>query len=441
MFRFRGGVHPPASKELTRGKRIEEAPVPEVVAVPMIQHLGGPAIPKVSKGDDVKKGQLIGEASGFVSANVHSPVSGKVKAIEERTVYQGIESPCIVVENDGKEEWADDTNVERDTSSLSPKEIVEAVFEGGIVGMGGAAFPTHVKLTVPDDAHIDVVILNGAECEPYQTCDHRLMVETPETIIEGLLLAMRAVGAERGAVGIESNKPDAVKEMTRAAPSLENVTVSSLPARYPQGSEKQLIRAMVGREVPPGKLPLHVGAVVQNVGTAHAVHQAVAWNRPLIERVVTVTGDGVSKPGNYLTRIGEIASELLEHAGLKPGIRKLIAGGPMMGIAQRSAEFPVAKGVTSLLALMEARPSDWQACIRCGRCVEACPMGLMPCDLSVLIESREYDEAEKANVLDCFECGCCTYVCPARRPIVQMVKLAKAELAKAKKRKQGAKAG
>jgi len=441
VFRFRGGIHPPASKELTQGKRIEDAPVPEVLAVPMVQHLGGPAKPRVSKGDEVKKGQLVGEASGFVSANVHAPVSGKVAGIEERPLYQGIEAPCVVIEKDGREEWADGANVERDTSSLSPKEIVEAVFDAGVVGMGGAAFPTHVKLTVPDDARIDTVILNGAECEPYQTCDHRLMVESPGTIIEGLLLAMRAVGAESGAVGIEANKPDAVKAMSDAASSFGNVTVLSLPVRYPQGSEKQLIKALVGREVPPGKLPLHVGVVVQNVGTANAICEAAAWKRPLIERVVTVTGDGVSRPGNYLTRMGESATELLEHAGIRAGVRKLIAGGPMMGIAQRTAEFPMAKGVTSLLALMDAKPSDWQACIRCGRCVEVCPMGLMPCDLSILIESRDYDGAEESNLQDCFECGCCTYVCPARRPVVQMVKLAKAELAKAKKRKQSAKTG
>jgi electron transport complex protein RnfC len=438
---FRGGIHPPGSKKLTRGKRIEDAPIPEHLAVPMIQHLGGPAKPKVAKGDEVKKGQLVGEATGFVSANVHSPVSGKVSGIEERPIYQGIEASCVLIENDGREEWADGMNVERDASSLSPKEIVDVVFDAGVVGMGGATFPTHVKLTPPDDVSIDVVILNGAECEPYQTCDHRLMLETPQTIIEGLRLVMRAVSAERGFVGIEANKPDAIREMSRAAASIENVTVASLAACYPQGAEKQLIKALTGREVPAGGLPLHIGVVVQNVGTAHAVYEAVIWGRPLIQRVVTVTGDCVSRPGNYLVRVGESASELLEHAGVRAGMRKLIAGGPMMGIAQRTAEFPVAKGVTSLLTLAKAEPSYWQACIRCGRCVDVCPMGLLPCELSILIEGRRYDEAAKANVQDCFECGCCTYVCPARRPIVQMVKLAKAELAKAKKQEEHATKG
>ncbi len=433
---FQGGIHPPESKELTESKPIEEFGAPEVLVVPMLQSLGGPAKLVVSPKDEVKKGQLLGEASGFVSSNVHSPVSGRVKALEEHPLYQGVTFLCVVVENDGQESWAEGLNRQRDASSLSPQEIVEAVRVAGVVGMGGAAFPTHVKLTPPDDVKIDTVILNGAECEPYSTCDHRLMVESPEAIMEGLLLVMRALGAERGHVGIEANKPDAAEAMSKAAAAFSNVSVHVLPVRYPQGAEKQLIKAILGRKVPAGGLPLHVGVVVQNVGTAHAIYEAVAWNRPLIERVVTVSGDGVSRPGNFLVRIGTLAGELLKHAGLLPQSRKLVVGGPMMGIAQSTADFPVAKGVTSIVALTRVKTYEWQACIRCGRCVDVCPMGLVPSELSVLIENRQYEEARKTDVLDCFECGCCAYVCPARRPIVHMVKLAKAELAKAKEREK-----
>jgi len=434
--RFQGGIHPPESKELTESKAIEELGAPDVLVVPLLQNLGGPAKQVVSPKDEVEKGQLLGEATGFVSTDVHSPVSGKVKAIEEHPVYQGMSFLCVVVENDGREKWAEGLNRRCDTSSISPKEIVDAVRAAGVVGMGGATFPTHVKLTPPDNVKIDAVILNGAECEPYSTCDHRLMVESPETIMEGLLLAMRAVGAGRGYVGIEANKPDAGEAMSRAASAFSNVSVGVLPVCYPQGSEKQLIEAILGREVPAGGLPLQVGVVVQNVGTAHAIYEAVAWNRPLIQRVVTVSGDGVSRPGNFLVRVGTLASGLLEHAGVLPQTRKLIVGGPMMGIAQRTPEFPVAKGVTSIVALTRVRAYEWQACIRCGRCVDVCPMGLVPSELSVLIENRQYEEAGEANVLDCFECGCCAYVCPARRPIVHMVKLAKAELARAKEREK-----
>ncbi|MDK1031112.1 MAG: electron transport complex subunit RsxC, partial [Planctomycetia bacterium] len=331
---FKGGVHPPENK-LTAGSEIQPLPIPQRLVVSLHQNLGAPCRATVAKGDAVKKGRLIGEPGGFICAAVHAPTSGTVAGIVS-TVHPATGRPvqAVAIEVDGKDEWADGCNQPRQWRSMSVEEIREAVAEAGIVGMGGAAFPTHVKLSPPPGKTIDTVIINGAECEPYLTGDHRLMLEAPEAIVEGLLICMKATGAARGIIAIESNKPDAYKIMKEEVSGTEGVSVEMLHVKYPQGGEKQLIFALLGREVPSGGLPADVGALVQNVGTASAIAEAVTLTRPLIQRVVTVTGPGVSRPGNFRARIGTPLAALLEAAGAVGDYEKLILGGPMMGIAQ-----------------------------------------------------------------------------------------------------------
>jgi len=433
-FRFPGGVHPPERK-YTAGSRIAPFAVPPVLRVPLSQHVGAPAAPCVAPKERVLRGQLIGRAQGFISASVHSPVSGQVKAVETRPDQFGRPVQFVVIENDGEEKWAEGTNEKRDPEALTPEAIREAVAEAGIVGMGGATFPTHVKLSPPPDKPIDTLIINGAECEPYLTCDHRLMLEKPEEIIGGLRLLMRAVGARRGIVALEDNKPDAARTLGEALKGLsEEVELVVLPTRYPQGAEKQLIKAVLDREVPLGGLPMDVGVLVQNVGTAQAVFQACAFKRPLIERVVTVTGEGVERPGNFLCRIGTPVEALFAEAGMKPEVNKVLFGGPMMGLAQVDLTLPVTKGTSGVVALVGAQAYRPGPCIRCGACVRGCPMRLLPSAISVAVEAEDEEIYEELNVPACIECGVCTYVCPARRPIVHQVKIAKAVLQRKKKK-------
>lgn len=428
VLTFKGGIHPPEKKELAKDSPIRETNVPKRVIIPLSQHSGAPGKPIVSAGQEVKKGELIGEPVGFVSASIHSSVSGKVAAVAEFQGVNGKKATCVVIESDGREEWAG-LKDNPDYMSLSSEELREKIKDAGIVGLGGAAFPTSVKLSPPQEKPIDTVIINGAECEPYLTSDYRLMVEKPREIIEGLKIIMKVLGAEKGFIGIEDNKPEAVEKMREAAANELNIDVCIAEVKYPQGAEKMLIKAVTDREVPPKRLPMDVNVVVQNVGTAFAVYEAARFEKPLIERVITVTGEGINNPSNLMARIGTPVSDLIDECGgFKGNIKKVISGGPMMGIALGSLDMPVIKGTSGIIAMPEeevVHVDDYNPCIRCGRCIDACPMGLMPNMLSVLSEKSRYDDTREYNVFDCFECGSCTFVCPSKRPIVQQIKLAK----------------
>ena len=425
---FKGGIHPPDKKTLAANSPITEAKSPKIVVIPLSQHAGAPCKPVVTIGQEVKKGEMIGEPGGFVSAPVHSSVSGKVIAISEFPNAMGRMVNSIVIENDLKEEWTALKDAP-DYMNHSLEELMEKIKAAGIVGLGGAAFPTAVKLSPPKEKPIDVVIINGAECEPYLTADYRLMIEKPKEIIEGLKILMKVLGVTKGYVGIENNKPDAVAKMSEAAKGEAGVEVMALEVKYPQGAEKMLIKAIAGREVPARGLPMDVGAVVQNVGTALAIYEAARYGKPLIERVVTVTGEGIKEPKNLMARVGTKISELIDECGgFKDDVAKVVAGGPMMGFALSSLDVPVTKGTSGILVLPEegvVHAEDYGPCIRCGRCIDICAMGLMPSMLSVLSEKGMYEEAKEYNLFDCFECGSCAFVCPSKRPIVQLVRLAK----------------
>jgi electron transport complex protein RnfC len=398
------------------------------VVIPLRQSLGAPAEPCVKVGDEVKVGQKIGEAAGFVSVPVHASISGSVAAIARFPHPVGGEQPAIVIEGDGEDAWHDSVEPRADTDSLSADEIKSIVREAGIVGLGGAAFPTHVKLAPPESKPIDTAILNGAECEPWLTADHRLMLERAGEILAGFELIMRALGCERGYVGIEANKPDAVKSMKGALPDGAGIEVLALEVKYPQGAEKQLIDAILRRRVPAGGLPMDVGVVVQNVGTSLAVHEAVSLGRPLTRRVVTLTGTPVARPGNFLARIGTLVSAILDEAGgCRSDVAKVISGGPMMGIAQFTLDVPVIKGMSGMLFLGpdEIDVHEPDPCLRCAHCVAACPMKLVPTTIEKFVEAGQFDNAVGTGLLDCIECGSCAYVCPSRRRLVHNFKYGK----------------
>jgi electron transport complex protein RnfC len=428
---FERGIHPDYNKELAAGKAIVAAKLPDRIVVPLSQHIGAPAKAAVSIGDEVKRGQVLGETSGFVSSPVHASISGKVIAIADFPSAVGRMVRSIVIESDGRDE-AVAFKENADYLNLPADEIKTLIKDAGIVGMGGAAFPTNVKLSPPKEKTIDAVIINGAECEPYLTADHRLMVERPKDLVEGLKIIMKSLGVSEGHIGIEENKPDALEAISSAAAGEPNIKVWPLEIKYPQGAEKMLIKAVKGREVPSKGLPMDVGVVVQNVGTAIAVYEAVRYGKPLIERVVTVTGKGIEEPRNMLVRIGTLMSDVVEQCGgLKEGALKVVAGGPMMGFAQWTLDVPVVKGTSGILVLAEEEyvaSDEYSACIRCGRCIDICPMGLNPSILSIYAEKGFYEDAKDNNLFDCFECGCCAYVCPAKRPMVQFMRLAKSQV-------------
>ncbi len=425
---FKRGVHPDYNKEWTAAKQVQKAALPKTVVIPLSQHAGAPCESLVKKGEVVAEGQKIGDVKAFVSAPVHASISGKVKEIEAHPHPSGAKALSIVIEGDGTEkDWEDKGSV--DLGSISPEAIREAIREAGIVGMGGAGFPTSVKLMPPKERPIDTVILNGCECEPFLTADHRIMVEEPGKVIWGLKAIMRATGAGNGIIGIEENKPDAIEALKAKISGPDSIRVVMLETKYPQGAEKMLIEAAIKRKVPVGKLPLDVGVVVNNVGTAAAVYDALCLKKPLIERIVTVSGNGVGEPKNLRVRIGTSFEEVLSQCnGIEAGTEyEVINGGPMMGIAQTNLAVPVIKGTSGITVLSAKRikPSVYEACIRCASCVEACPMGLMPYRLGDYGKAYRTAEFKDWDGLACIECGCCSYVCPSKRPLVQWIRLGK----------------
>lgn len=437
---FKGGIHPPHNKHYTEKLPLVTAEMPKTVVIPLQQHIGAPCEPAVNVGDQVKLGQMIGEPKGFVSAPVHSSVSGKVVAIEKRNHPGGGSVLSVVIENDGMDILDESVKPKGALDHLTAADIKNIMRDAGLVGMGGATFPVQVKFSPPPDKPIDTVILNGAECEPYLTSDHRLMVEDSGSVIFGLKAMMKAAGVDKGYIAIESNKPDALKAVFDAAQGDESIEVISLKTKYPQGAEKQLIKACTGREVPSGGLPMDCGVIVNNVGTAAALADAIMTGMPLVKRVVTVTGSGVKEPKNLVVRIGTLFSDVIEQCGgLAEDTGKVIQGGPMMGIAQYTLDVPVIKGTSGILVLrekdLELKPVS--PCIKCARCVDACPIGLLPTKLEAFAEKGMLQEADEYHVTDCIECGSCSFICPAKRPLVERIRLAKAQvMAEKRKAKQ-----
>jgi len=423
-----GGVHPEEGK-YTAKKSIEILPIPESVYIPLSQSLGAPSVPIVNKGDRVKTGQLIAKGEAFISANIHSSVTGVVEKIDEWIDASGYRKKAIIIKTE-PDEWEEGIlpqNQLNPTIVLSKEEIIQRIKEKGIVGMGGATFPTHVKLSIPQGKKAEYLIINGVECEPYLTSDHRLMLEKGEEILIGIQILMKAIDVNKAIIGIEANKLDAIEHLTKLSAKYQGIEVQGLKLKYPQGAEKQLIKALVNREVPSGKLPIEVGCVVQNVGTAFAVYEAVQFNKPLIDRVVTISGKNFNG-GNFLVRIGTPIKALIDKCGgLPENTEKIINGGPMMGKALVSTDVPVTKGTSGILVFtseMSHRMPVYN-CIRCGKCVSVCPMGLEPILLEKIVENNNWELAEKEHILDCIECGSCQYTCPAGRPLLDMIRLGK----------------
>ncbi len=427
-----GGVHPHGNK-LSAGQPIVTAEIPKKAYILLGQHIGAPAKPIVAKGDMVKVGQKIAEAGGFVSAAIHSSVSGKVAKIDNVVDAGGYPKPAVIIDVTGDEweESIDRTDTIVRECSLSPEEIVKKVADMGIVGMGGACFPAHVKLTPPPAFKPECVVINGAECEPYLTADHSLMLAHPEEIMVGITILMKAIKVNKAYIGVENNKPDAIEALKKAAKSYGGIEVVPLKMKYPQGGEKQLIQAVTGRYVGSGALPISTGALVQNVGTAYAVYEAVQKNKPLFERVVTVTGKSVKTPSNFLARIGTPVQQLIDACGgLPEDTGKIISGGPMMGKALVNTDVPTAKGTSGITIMnrKDAKRGEVHPCIRCAKCVSACPMGLEPYLIAQLAEHGEFERLEKEDVMDCLSCGACQFTCPANRPLLDFISLGKAKV-------------
>lgn len=434
MKTFRiGGVHP-AENKLSAGKAIKPLALPRQAVFPLSQHIGAPAVPVVKKGDAVKVGTKIAEAGGFVSAPVYSSVSGKVNKIDAVVDASGYRKPAIYIDVEG-DEWEE--SIDRSSTlikecSLSPEEIVARIKEAGIVGMGGACFPTHVKLTPPPGCKAECLIVNGVECEPYLTADHRLMLEKPDEILVGVSILMKAAKVTRAYIAIENNKPDAIRLLSDKATYFQGIEVVPLKVKYPQGGEKQLIDAVIRHQVPaPPALPIHVGAIVQNVGTVYAVYEAVQKHKPLFERIVTVTGKSLKDPSNFLTRMGTPMSQLIEAAGGMPeDTGKIIGGGPMMGKALMHADVPICKGSSGVLLMngKEAKRTVPQPCIRCAKCVSVCPMGLEPYLLATCSARGDWERVEHEMIMSCIECGSCQFTCPSHRPILDNIRLGKGKV-------------
>jgi len=436
--KFKGGVHPSDSKTLSAFKPIQDAPLFNKYNVIVHQNIGAPPEIVVKKGDTVKKGALLAKAGGFVSVPLHAPTSGTVSAIDKCEGPFSISVPAIEITADGEDEWGSPFEPVAGWQNADPAELRQRAADAGIVGMGGAGFPAHIKLSPPEGKEIDTLLLNGAECEPYLTADHRLMVEQAEEVVLGAAVIARILGLETAMIGVEENKSDAIEKLKEVAGKY-NVTVQSLPVNYPQGAERQLIYALTGREVPIGGLPMDVKCVVQNVASAAAVAEAVIKGRPSIERITTVTGAPVVNPGNWRLRLGTTIAQVLELAGgVKEQPAKLLLGGPMMGVAQSSLDVTTMKNTSGILLISADEVSFYTAepCIRCGRCVECCPMRILPATISQAVENERFDLAEQLNVLACIECGACSYLCPSHRPLNQHFKRAKAEITAQRKKEK-----
>lgn len=438
LLSFKGGTHPHDNKEHTADKPIENLSPSKIMVYPMSQHIGAPCEPIVKKGDRVLMGQKIGESTAFVSAPVHSTVSGTVMGIEPMLHPNGTKVMSVVIENDFKDELADTIKTYDDIDSLSKEKKLEIIKEAGIVGHGGATFPVHIKLNPPADKKIDCCIVNGAECEPYLTSDYRVMLKSSELVINGLIEIMKILNVDKAYIGIENNKPEAIEVMKKAAQNHKGIEVCVLKTKYPQGSEKHLIKAITGREVPSGKLPADIGVVVSNIDTCTAIYNALHFRQPVFHRVVTVAGSAVKNPGNFWVRLGTNFKDILDAAGFdEQKARKIIMGGPMMGIAQASIDVPAIKGTSAILAFGEEELSlkDEVNCFRCGKCVENCPMGLVPVQLNAYSKIDDIETCLKYDIMDCIECGVCSFNCPCSNHITQRIKLTKKKIAASRNKK------
>ncbi|HWP37968.1 MAG TPA: electron transport complex subunit RsxC [Gemmatimonadales bacterium] len=425
---FRHGVHPPDLKDLTARVPIRRLPYPDEIVLPLKQHTGAPARLIARIGDHVERGDKLAEADGFVSSPVHASAAGTVTDVDLWPHPDGTWQPAIRIAVDRYSPQAQRPRLVPEWQGLTPAEIVKAVQDAGVVGLGGAAFPTHVKLVPPKDTKIELLIVNGCECEPYLTTDHRTMAEYPERVHLGIRIMMHTLGVRRAVIGVEKNKPDAIRALRSTLPGDLDISVLPLRVRYPQGAEKMLIKAVTGREVPSGKLPLHVGVVVQNVASLATIAEVFETGLPLVERIVTVTGHGVRRPGNFIVPVGTKLRDVLEACGgLTPQAREIVFGGPMMGAAQSSLDVPLTKGTTGVVVLTDAdvKPQSAYPCIRCGHCLDACPVFLNPQLLGSLALMGRYDDMEAAHLADCMLCGCCGYVCPSHIPLPQLFQAAK----------------
>ena len=428
-----GGIHPKENK-LSAGVKIVPAPLPKEVIIPLGMHIGAPATACVAKGDEVKVGTLIAKSSGFVSANIYSSVAGKVTKIDSVFDASGYKKPAIIISVAEEDVWEE--SIDRSPELvrecvLDAKAIIDKINEAGIVGLGGATFPTHVKLSPPPGSKAEVLIINAVECEPYLTSDHQLMLEHGEEILVGCTILMKALSVDKCIIGVENNKPDAIKHLSGLCAQYKGIEVMPLKVQYPQGGEKQLIDAVLSKQVKSGALPISTGAVVQNVGTIYAVYEAIQKNKPLLERVVTVTGKSLDKPANYLARIGTPLKTLIEASGGIPeNTGKIIGGGPMMGKALLSADLPVTKGTSGILLISqeESVRKPMRACIRCAKCVNVCPMGLNPTFLMVDTQQQDWERAERGHIVDCIECGSCSFTCPSNRPLLDFIRMGKQQV-------------
>jgi electron transport complex protein RnfC len=434
FFGFKGGVHPPENKIQTENQAVEVLKAPKMIFIPLLQHIGVPLTPCVQIGERVLKGQMIADSEAFLSVPVHATVSGIVKKIENLPFPLMGNVQTIVIENDEQEEWAELSKIP-EWQKATKDELLQLIRAKGIVGLGGAAFPTHIKLNPPSDVKIDVLLLNGAECEPYLNSDNRVMIEEPQKVVEGIKIMKHILNVNTAIIGIEDNKQEAIDVMKKACTGT-GIEVMPLKTMYPQGGEKSLIKAILNKEVPSGKLPSAVGVVVNNTTTAAAIYEGIVNGLPLIDKVVTVTGKGIKEPKNLKATIGTPISELLENCGyIEEKVEKVVMGGPMMGMAQLTLEVPVIKGTSGLLALTknETNFCKPKACIGCGKCVDACPMSLEPIMYARLAEFSQWEEMAKYNLMDCIECGSCAYICPANRPLTEAIKIGKAKLRTIKK--------
>lgn len=434
---FKGGIHPNEQKHLTENLPFESIPIPKQVIIPLEQHLGKPARPIVKKGTEVKSGEIIAEQNGFISSPIHSPVSGKVSRITIGATVSGFPKEAIVIESAEKNETVLMPRLNPDT--VTQEEIRERVKLAGIVGQGGAAFPTYVKLSPPPDKKIDIVIINGCECEPYLTRDYRYMIERTDDLISGLKLIMKSVAAEKGVIGIEDNKLEAIKKLKEAVKNIPNISIEVFKTKYPQGAEKMLIKAVTGKEVPPGKLPFDVGVVIQNIGTSIAVNDAIVKGEPQLIAALTVSGLGINQPKNLIVPIGTPLADVFEYCGgIKENAVKVVVGGPMMGVAQYDFSAPVMKATSGILVLTDKEVNDFEEtpCLRCGKCVDVCPLNLIPTKLARLSSLDRFDDAEKLGITVCMECGTCTYTCPANLPLVQWIRFGKQRVQALQKERQ-----